>query len=200
MFESRSALASYLAQPGVDAADGKRGLRLGEVIPTRLVHLGIYPGGSARTAAEVLAVLGGALPESPALAATVGQHLIMRVAPDQYWILGGTSGLDGQLRAALSPDAVSVTSLDGARTHLLIEGPCARTLLARLVAIDLHPDVFPMGGFAQTGIHHVGGLLLRASEDRFEFFALRTFAASTWEVLLDAARSFGYEIAQERMT
>ena len=60
--------------------------------------------------------------------------------------------------------------------------------------IDLHPTVFPVGGFAQTGIHHVAGLLLRASEDRYEFFALRTFAAFTWEVLVDAARPFGYQI------
>jgi heterotetrameric sarcosine oxidase gamma subunit len=62
------------------------------------------------------------------------------------------------------------------------------------VAIDLDPTVFPLCGFAQTGIHHVAGLLLRAREDRYEFLAPRTFAASTWEVLLDAARSFGYEL------
>jgi sarcosine oxidase subunit gamma len=118
----------------------------------------------------------------------------MRIAPDQYWVLGGESGLDARLRSALSSDAGSVTSLDGARTRLLIEGGPARALLGRLVAIDLDPTVFPVGGFAQTGIHHVAGLLLRASDDRYEFFAPRTFAASTWEVLTDAARSFGYEI------
>jgi sarcosine oxidase gamma subunit len=61
------------------------------------------------------------------------------------------------------------------------------------VAIDVDPMVFPIGGFAQTGIHHVAGLLLRASEDRYEFLAPRTYAASSLEVLLDAARSFGYE-------
>jgi sarcosine oxidase subunit gamma len=118
----------------------------------------------------------------------------MRIAPDQYWVLGGESGLDTRLRSAIPADSGSVTSLDGARTRLLIEGPAARALLSRLVSVDLDPTVFPVWGFAQTGIHHVGGLLFRVSEDRYEFFALRTFAASTWEVLLDAARSFGYEI------
>jgi sarcosine oxidase subunit gamma len=122
-----------------------------------------------------------------------GDHLIMRIAPDQYWIVGGESGLDARLRKAIPPDAGCVTSLDGARTRLVIEGQAARALLRRLVAIDLHPTVFPINGFAQTGIHHVGGLLLRVSEDRYEFFALRTYAASTWEVLVDAAHSFGYE-------
>jgi heterotetrameric sarcosine oxidase gamma subunit len=118
----------------------------------------------------------------------------MRIAPDQYWVLGGETGLDARLRSAIPADAGSVTSLDQARTRLLIEGTGARALLGRLVAIDLDPTVFPVCGFAQTGIHHVAGLLFRASEDRYEFLAPRTFVASTWEVLLDAAHSCGYEI------
>ena len=194
MLKSRSALESYRAQPGVDGADGQRALRLGEVAETRLVHVGVYPGCAARVAAEVSPILGGRLPDSSVRAAAAGDHLIMRIAPDQYWVLSGESGLDARLRSAISPDAGSITSLDGARTRLLVEGRPARALLGRLVAIDLDPTVFPVGGFAQTGIHHVAGLLLRASEDRYQFFALRTFAASTWEVLIDAARSFGYEI------
>jgi sarcosine oxidase subunit gamma len=121
----------------------------------------------------------------------------MRIAPDQYWVVGGASGLDQRLRSAIPADAGSVTSLEGARTRLLLEGKAARALLSRLVPIDLDPPVFPINGFAQTGIHHVAGLLFRASEDRYEFFALRTFAVSTWEVVLDAARSFGYEIVLE---
>jgi heterotetrameric sarcosine oxidase gamma subunit len=192
VLKSRSALESYGAQ--VVRADGNQALRLGEVAETRLVHLGVYPGGAAQVAAEVLPVLGGRLPDSSVRAAAAGGHLIMRIAPDQYWVLSGESGLDARLRSAISADAGSVTSLDGARTRLLIEGRPARALLGRLVAIDLDPTVFPVGGFAQTGIHHVAGLLLRASDDRYEFFAPRTFAASTWEVLIDAAHSFGYEI------
>jgi len=44
-------------------------------------------------------------------------------------------------------------------------------------------------------------LILRSSEERYELFALRTFAASTWDVLLDAARLFGYEtVLPEKIT
>jgi sarcosine oxidase subunit gamma len=183
----------------VDGANSHdRALRLGEVANSRLLHIGIFPGASARAAvaAAASALLGGSLPESPVRAAAAGNHLIFRIAPDQYWIVGGGEHeLEASLRTAIPADAGCVTSLDGARTRLFIEGPRARDLLCRLVPIDLHPTVFPVGGFAQTGIHHVAGLLLRAHEDRYEFFALRTFAAFTWEVLLDAARPFGYEIA-----
>ncbi|MBV8805887.1 MAG: hypothetical protein JO042_12595, partial [Sinobacteraceae bacterium] len=156
--------------------------------------IGVYPGAAPRVAAGASSVLGGPLPDSPVRTTTAGSHLIFRIAPDQYWVLGGESVLEAQLRTAIPADAGCVTSLDGARTRLFVEGPRARDLLGRLVPIDLHPTVFPLGGFAQTGIHHVAGLLLRADEDRYEFFALRTFAAFTWEVLVDAARPFGYEI------
>ena len=170
-----------------------RSVRLGEVPNTSILHIGVYPGAdaAARVAAGASAVLGGTLPDSPVRTATAGDHLIFRIAPDQYWVVGGGElALEARLRAAIPADAGCVTSLEGARTHLFAEGPRARDLLSRLVPIDLHPSVFPVGGFAQTGIHHVAGLLLRANEDRYEFFALRTFAAFTWEVLVDAARPF----------
>jgi sarcosine oxidase subunit gamma len=193
VLESRSALESYRAQAGVEGADGHRGLRLGEIAGTHLIQLGVYPGGAARVAAAVSPILGEPLPDSSVRAATTGDRLVMRIAPDQYWVAGAESGLDARLRSAIPPDAGCVTSLDGARTRLIVEGHAARPLLSRLVAVDLHPTMFPIHGFAQTGIHHVGGLLVRVSENRYEFFALRTFAASIWEVLLDAAHPFGYQ-------
>lgn len=197
MLNSRSALESYRAHPVADSGKGNRAVRLGEVPDSRLLHLGVYPGGAAGVAAGALAVLGGPLPESSVRAAAAADHLIMRIAPDQYWVLGGKSGLDARLRSAIPGNAGSVTSLDQARTRLLIEGPAARALLGQLVAIDLDPTVFPLYGFAQTGIHHVAGLLLRTGEDRYEFLALRTYAASTWEVLLDAAHSFDSSLRRE---
>jgi heterotetrameric sarcosine oxidase gamma subunit len=190
VLKSRSALESYRAL--VDNVKGSSVVQLGEVTDSPLLHLGVYPGGAAGVAAGVSEVLGEPLPDSSVRASAAADHLIMRIAPDQYWVLGGKSGLDARLRSAIPVNAGSVTSLEQARTRLLIEGPAARALLGQLVAIDLDPTVFPLYGFAQTGIHHVAGLLLRTGEDRYEFLALRTYAASTWEVLLDAAQSFDY--------
>jgi heterotetrameric sarcosine oxidase gamma subunit len=194
VFKSRSALESFRARPDAEGGAGPRSLRLGEIVGTPLIQLGAYPGGAAGLKAAVLPILGEALPESSNRAATTGAQFIMRIAPDQYWIVGGAPKLDARLRNSIPSEVGCVTVLDGARTRLSIEGQAARRLLSRLVSIDLHPNNFPIDGFAQTGIHHVGGLLLRVGENCYEFFALRTFAASIWEVLLDAARPFGYEI------
>jgi methylglutamate dehydrogenase subunit D len=193
VLESCSALESFRGR-SMDGVSGHPAVRLGEVTNTQLIHIGVYPGAGAPFAAGASAVLDAALPDSAVRSATVGNHLIFRIAPDQYWVLGGEPSLEARLRTSIPADAGCVTSLDGARTRLFVEGPRARDLLGRLVPIDLHPAVFPVSGFAQTGIHHVAGLLLRADEDRYEFFAPRTFAAFTWEVLIDTARPLGYEI------
>jgi sarcosine oxidase subunit gamma len=193
MFESRSALERYRSMQPAAAVDGSPALKVGEVRGTQLIQLGVYPGGAEEVLAAVLPIL-GELPNSSSKATTFADALILRISPDQYWISGGPSDFEARLRHAIPPTAGCVTSLEGGRTRLFIEGHAARAVLRRLVAVDLDPPLFPVQGFAQTGIHHVGGLLLRAGQDRYEFFALRTFAASTFEVLLDAARPFGFEI------
>jgi heterotetrameric sarcosine oxidase gamma subunit len=195
MFEARSALVSVMPASGRDGADGRRRLLLGEAPLGSLVQVGIYPGAAALVAGAAAAMLGGALPESTVSAARLGDHLAFRVAADQYWIRTPDTSLAGRLRARLARDAASVTPLDGARTCMLIGGPAARNLLGRLVAIDVDPSVFEIGHFAQAPIHHLSGLLYRAGPERYEFIALRTFAAYTWEVIEDAARFFGYDIA-----
>ena len=193
MFESRSALESFRAVPPAQGADGRQVLKVGEIRGTPLLQLGFYPGGSGQLFAAVSPFL-GELPSSSVQAAPLGDALVMRISPDQFWIVGGASDLEARLRQIIPATAGCLTSLEGGRTRLFMEGQAARAVLRRLVAIDLDPSQFPIHGFAQTGIHHVGGLLLRAGEDRYEFFALRTFAASTFEVVLDAARPFGFEI------
>ena len=196
MLESHSALASVLPAAGRDGADGRRQLRLGEVPLGSLVQIGVYPNpqGLIESAAQALPT--GALPTSTHSAIRREGSTAFRIAADQYWIRSSDPALAGQLRALLPQHAASVTSLDGSRSCILIEGPAARSLLGHLVAIDVDPERFVIGQFAQVPIHHIGGLLFRAGSDRYEFIALRTFAASTFEVIEDAARLYGYDICE----
>lgn len=198
MFEAHSALAAVLPSSGRDGADGRRCLSLGEAPLGSLLQIGVYPGGAALVAAAAPALLGGALAESTVVAGSPAGHLTFRIAADQYWIRTRSVDLAAQLRAGLPDHAASVTVLDGARSCIVIDGPATRSLLGRLVAIDVDPSVFGVGHFAQVPIHHVGGLLYRAGPQRYEFIALRTFAASTFEVIEDAARFYGYDLLQEQ--
>lgn len=197
MFETRSALASVMPAAGRDGAAGERRLRLGEAALGSLTQIGVYPGGAALVAAPASAALGGPLPESKVAASRTGEHVAFRIAADQYWIRSRSAGLAARLRAGLPEHAASVTPLDGSRSCIVIEGAAARSLLGRLVAVDVEPSVFGVGQFAQVPIHHVGGLLHRTGPERYEFIALRTYAASTFEVIEDAARFYGYHLVGE---
>jgi len=90
-----------------------------------------------------------------------------------------------------------VTPLSHSRTRIFIEGGCAADILKKGVPIDFHPKVFKPGQAALTGLHHTPILLHRVREDRFEIYAMRTFALSLWDWLTDAALEFGYDVASD---
>ena len=215
MFELRSPLATHLAVGGRDGADGRRSLRIGELAGWHLVQIGVFERSRAALAAAVEAVCGCALPSSPRTVTTsprlvtasprtvttsppivtaVPAHRLYRIAEDQYWLVTQDRAAAAALSRAIAPQDASITVLDHARIRLLIEGAAAAALLARLVTIDLRPTAFPAGCFAQTGVHHAGVLLERSGAERYEMYVLRTFAVSTWEWIVDAAMSYGYDI------
>jgi heterotetrameric sarcosine oxidase gamma subunit len=193
MLEPQSAIAAALAAGGCDGADGRRRLRLGERHGWHLVQASHYAGAAPRFEAAVQGVIGQPLPSSASTAMHAGGDLVLRTAPDQYWIFTANATRAAALAAAVPVDAGAVLVLSGSRTCIVIDGASAREVLMKLLPIDLHPTAFPVGGFVQSGIHHVGGLLHRAAADRYEFYALRTYAATTWEAIADAARSHGYD-------
>lgn len=80
-------------------------------------------------------------------------------------------------------------------TRAVGRGGAAREVLERGIALDLHPTVFAVGHFAQTGLHHVPVLLERVGEQRYALYVPTTWAVSVWEWLADAALPFGYDIA-----
>jgi len=196
MLDARSALAD-LDRGGRDGADGTRRLCLGEVRGWHLAQLGSFAGTAAALGAAVRAATGLDLPASPLDAGRHGADLAFRIAADQHWVVTPDAGRIALLAAAVAPGVGTVTPLSASRARLLVEGAASRALLGRLVPLDLEPAAFPVGRFAQTGVHHVGGLLYRAATDRYEFFALRSFAASTWDMFADAALSFGYDVRIE---
>lgn len=193
MLESRSAIAAMLAGGGRDGADGHRRLRLGERRGGHLVQLGHYAGTAAGFAAAARVALGQELPVSATEAAQAGPDVVLRISPDQYWILAEDAKRPGALALAISIEVGTVLDLSASRTRIVVEGADARALLMKLVPLDLHPSAFPVGRFAQVGIHHVGGLLYRTAANRYEFFALRTYGATIWESIADAALPFGYD-------
>ena len=67
------------------------------------------------------------------------------------------------------------------------------TLLNRHLPIDLRENSFPLNSVASTAFHHCSVTLWRSVEG-YELFLPRAFALSLWEILVESASQFGYEI------
>ncbi|MDQ7249979.1 sarcosine oxidase subunit gamma [Dongia sedimenti] len=174
MLERRSALA--VAHPFAWAA-----LTLGEVRGFTLTQVA----GFGNFAADVAATA-GALPETSNQAVESNGRTIFRTGPHAFWFVGPEND---DLAARLAGKAI-VTPLSSSRTRISIEGRAAREVLRKGIPIDLHESVFTPGMFAQTGLHHTPVLLHCTAEQRFELYAMRTFALNVWEWLEDAALEF----------
>jgi sarcosine oxidase subunit gamma len=110
--------------------------------------------------------------------------------------MGADAALAHELTAAVDVSVGSVTALSHGRVRIAIRGAVVRAMLAKLLCIDLNRQVFAVGQAQQTSLHHTGVLCERSAEDRYELYVMRTYAASIWESLVDAALVYGYEIEE----
>lgn len=116
--------------------------------------------------------------------------------PDQYFVVAqgrGEGVLYRELKAALDGSA-SVSDQSHGRVIIRIEGPKARSVLAKGTPVDLHTDEFAVGKSALTQMAHVGVHLTRVGEDAFELSVFRGFAESFWEWITEQAEEFGYQV------
>ena len=199
MLERSSPLGAVLKSGGRNGAGGQRRLQLGEARGWSLVQLSAFPATMAELRRAVRQPLRAELPDRVGEATVVGGRVLMKVGPEEFWVLT-RNGEDGApaLRAAIAPTIGSVIPLSHARRCIWIEGLRAREVLVTGITIDLHPEVFRPTSFALTGLHHTPVLIYQCGETRYELYVLRTFAVWTWEWLTDAALPFGYEVVGSR--
>ncbi len=128
----------------------------------------------------------GTLPERVGVAASQKGRTVFRIGPAQFWAIGP----EGDDLARKLEGKCAVTSLTSSRTRILLEGPPARNVLAKGIAIDWHESVFTPGCLALTGVHHMPLVVHCTGANSFHLYAMRTFAASVYEWLTDAALEF----------
>jgi sarcosine oxidase subunit gamma len=195
MVERRSALAGALAAGGRDGADGRRRCRLGEVTGWSLVQVAAFPSTMAQLRALLIPMVDSELPGKIGHARSAGGRRLMRTGPEQIWIVGpADDDIGGRLYGAVPSALGAVTPLSHSRARIAIAGENVRDILTKSVPIDVHPEAFGIDQFALTGIHHTPILLHRAEADRYDIWAMRSFALSVWEWLADATWEYGYDV------
>ncbi len=156
----------------------------GEIRGWALVQAAAFHSTHAVFRQAMRAQLGAELPAGIGQVIRANGRMLLKTGAEQYWIIAPEA-----VNIDIAPQTGAVTSLSHSRTRLFIEGPQAAAVLAKGVPLDFHPDVFRVDHFALTGIHHTPVLIHRSGQDRYEIYALRTYALTVWEWLTDAAVS-----------
>jgi sarcosine oxidase subunit gamma len=104
-----------------------------------------------------------------------------------------TGALRERLEEAAATAASPATALEltTAYAGLAISGAGARELLARFCALDLRPQVMPVGAFRPGSVARTPGFVLRETEDRYLAFVGAALGEYLWTVVADAAGPLG---------
>lgn len=104
------------------------------------------------------------------------------------------AGFEASLCCALD-GLGAVTDQSDALLVLELAGPSARRALAKGVALDLHPTVFPTGSAAVTAVNHIGITLWRTDDaPTYRLAVPRSYAGSFMDWLTASAAEFGLEM------
>jgi sarcosine oxidase subunit gamma len=151
------------------AAHEAQGLALREAPGFTLIQ---YAGADRVLAREL-----GVEPEFGKVEKSEGRSF-MRVAPGQVWVVG----------KEIETRQCHATPLSSGRTRFALEGEKARALLAACAPVDFSRARFATGAYVMTGIHHTPVLIQCTGPESFHIYAMRSFALSVWETLVDAAQ------------
>lgn len=194
MLERRSALAGFHGATEREGIDGHVGLEIGEDAGFSLIEIGLYPSTRADGERSLRDWL-GAQPETVAMPTETAKGLLIRTGPLSFWLARAAGADNATAARAAIPEAIaSVIDLSSSRTRLTIAGAASADVLLKGIPIDLALERFPVGSLALTGVHHTPILLHRTALDRFEIYAMRTFALTVLEWLTDVALEFGYRL------
>lgn len=134
---------------------------------------------------EVLRLGGRALDlPGPGRAAAWGDGLAIWAGLDRWLVRGPDSA---EVARRLGAAAAVIDQSDG-WAGLVLTGPAARDVLARLLPLDLDPAGFAPGAAAAAALRHAPCLAL-ATAQGFELLVPRSYAAAAAEDLAEAMRA-----------
>ena len=171
---------------GINAANNESRLQLSEIKNLQLTQVAAWPESINKVGSNIANHLNFSEYAPPNKAIVNNSVVMMRIEPLKWWIIGSNI-------PALSSDEGTSLDLSHSFTHLEISGPSDSLFLNRHLPLDLREKCFPVNAVASSAIHHVSVKLWR-SDLGYHLFIPRGFALSLWEIFLETASQFGYEI------
>lgn len=193
---ARSAFHGLLHPGRHGRADGVAGVAVRERTGLALVTLIARNGKADALAAATRDALGLDLPP-PNRRTGAGPYAALWGGPGQ-WLLTAqphaAGGFPARVIALAQGLALAADQSDG-RGVLEVSGPRARDILARGIAVDLHPRAFGPGSVALTMAAHVDVTLWQVDDaPTYGIAVARGFAGSLWQWLEETALRFGLDV------
>jgi len=160
-----------------------------------LAQVAAWPDTAEAVTDTVASLLHSAPPQGPSGSSGDAEGAILAIAPGRLLVESRDARLAERLAEQIGPELGAVTDLSHARIAIRVSGPKAAWVLAKGLALDLHPAAFPPMKVAQAAIHEVGVIVRRLGPDSFDLYVYRGFALSFWEWLTEAAAETGYRVA-----
>ncbi len=173
---------------------GEASVALTERKLVSLVQVAAWTETAEQVEGILASLLGCAPPQRPSGSSGDAEGAILAIAPGRWLVESRDSRLAVQLAEQVPAALGAVTDLSHARVALRITGPRAAWVLAKGLALDLHPAAFPPMKVAQSAAHEIGVILRRLSAESFDLYVYRGFALSFWEWLTEAAAETGYRV------
>jgi methylglutamate dehydrogenase subunit D len=175
---------------------GEPGLVISERRDLGMASIMARKGQAAAVSAAAQAAFGAALPQTPRR--VEGNGIAFIWAGPERWLALAHHRSSEDLALTLSgvfAGTAAVTAQGDGRAIIRLGGARARDVLAKGLAIDLHPRAFRPGDTAVTGALHVEVQIWQC-DDRptYEIVLFRGFARSFWLWLAQAASPYGYQV------
>ena len=195
MAEILSALGGHIACGHHGAGKGAAGVVLQEIAGRDLLQVSAWPETVSSVAQELAAAIGTAAPAPRGSVVTSGTRTAYFVGPDKIWVTAPFGdGLSAKLGKLWPSSSAVVTELGHSRTVLRISGANARDLIARFLAVDTDPALFPAGHVLSAGLHGLGATLHHVVDGTYDLYLPRTFALSLTEGIVEVAEQWGVEV------
>lgn len=182
---------------GVFGVSADPGVSLAERSGIGVVQLACWRGAEAAFADQMREAAGISLPLQPNGAITSAQGDVLWVGPRRWLLITDVQklgALESSLRTQIGIKTGCVLDLSGGRSVFSLAGPKVKSMLAKLLPLDLASKRLAPGRCAQSAISRIGVVLHVVDDNAFDLIVYRGLARHLWEILFDASLEFSVAI------
>jgi len=134
----------------------------------------------------------GATPPALREMAMAGDNGYGWMAPDEALLLvphGDVTAVIDQLEKALKGKHFLATNVSDARARIIVQGPHADEVIAKLAPVDMHPDTFKVGEFRRSRLGQVAAAFWKVDAETFHVICFRSVADYAFDLLVASAQA-----------